>query len=80
MYATRPVIQSWQMDRSPPQLIASMTSAMFTVQALMSATAPLVGGLLADRFGLISVFYFLAASVLAANVLCLAIPKTEHGE
>jgi MFS family permease len=80
MYATRPVIQSWQMDRSPPQLVASMTSAMFTVQALMSATAPLVGGLLADRFGLISVFYFLAASVLAANFLCLAIPKTEHGE
>lgn len=80
MYATRPVIQSWQMDRSPPELQASMTSAMFTVQAVMSATAPLVGGLLADRFGLISVFYFLAASVLAANVLCLAIPKTEHGE
>jgi len=79
MYATRPVIQSWQMDRSPPALVASMTSAMFTVQAVMSASAPIIGGLLADRFGLISVFYFLAASVLAANLLCLTIPKTEHG-
>lgn len=79
MYATRPVIQSWQMDRSPPEMIASMTGAMFMVQAVMSASAPLIGGLLADRFGLISVFYFLAVSVLLANLLCLTIPKTEHG-
>jgi MFS family permease len=79
MYATRPVIQSWQMDRSPPEMVASMTGAMFMVQAIMSASAPLIGGLLADRFGLISVFYFLAVSVLLANLLCLTIPKTEHG-
>lgn len=79
MYATRPVIQSWQMDRSPPELLASMTGAMFMVQAVMSGTAPLIGGMLADRYGLISVFYFLAASVLIANLLCLVIPKTEHG-
>ena len=79
MYATRPVIQSWQMDRSPPELLASMTGAMFMVQAVMSAAAPLIGGMLADRYGLIAVFYFLAASVLMANLLCLTIPKTEHG-
>ena len=79
MYATRPVIQSWQMDRSPPELLASMTGAMFAVQAVMSGAAPVAGGLLADRFGLISVFYFLAASVLIANLLCLMIPKSEHG-
>ncbi len=79
MYATRPVIQSWQMDRSPPELLASMTGAMFMVQAVMSAAAPLIGGMLADRYGLIAVFYFLAASVLIANLLCLTIPKTEHG-
>lgn len=79
MYATRPVIQSWQMDRSPPELLASMTGAMFMVQAVMSGTAPVIGGLLADHYGLISVFYFLAASVLLANLLCLTIPKTEHG-
>jgi len=80
MYAMRPVIQSWQMDRSPPQLLASMTSALFTVQAVLSAAAPLAGGFLADRYGLISVFYFLAASVLAGNLLCLIVPKTEHGD
>ena len=56
-----------------------MTGAMFMVQAVMSAAAPLIGGLLADHYGLLSVFYFLAASVLLANLLCLTIPKTEHG-
>ncbi len=80
MYASRPVLQSWQMDRSPPEFLASLTSALFAVQAAMAGLAPPIGGALADRFGLISVFYFLAASLLAANLLCLMVPKTEHGD
>ena len=80
LYAMRPVIQAWQVDRSPPEHVAAITSALFTVQAVLSALAPVVGGFLADRFGLISVFYFLAASVLAGNVLCFLVPKTEHGD
>ncbi|MDE1932091.1 MAG: MFS transporter [Alphaproteobacteria bacterium] len=80
LYAMRPVIQAWQVDRSPPEHLAAITSALFTVQAMLSALAPVVGGFLADRFGLISVFYFLAASVLAGNVLCFLVPKTEHGD
>jgi predicted MFS family arabinose efflux permease len=78
MYAMRPVIHSWLMDRSPPELAASLTSAMFGVQAGLSALAPLIGGALADRFGLVSVFYFLAAAVLVANLLALAVPKSER--
>ncbi len=77
LYATRPVIQSWQMDRSPPGLLASMTGAIFAVQAVMSGTAPVIGGVVADHFGLIPVFYVLAASVLLGNLLCLAVPTTE---
>jgi len=52
-----------------------------TVPSLRSLrTQTLVGGFLADRFGLISVFYFLAASVFAGNVLRFVVPKTEHGD
>jgi nitrate/nitrite transporter NarK len=40
---------------------------------------PPIAGALADRYGLVSVFYFLAASVLAANVLTLFVPKEEGG-
>lgn len=80
MYAMRPVIHSWLMDRSPPELAASLTSAMFGVQAVLSALAPLIGGALADRYGLVSVFYFLAATMLIANLLALAVPKSERGD
>jgi MFS family permease len=80
MYAMRPVIHSWLMDRSPPALAASLTSAMFGVQSVLSALAPIIGGALADRFGLVAVFYFLAAVVLVANLLALAVPKSEHGD
>ncbi|HTS91023.1 MAG TPA: MFS transporter [Stellaceae bacterium] len=78
MYAMRPVIHSWLMDRSPPELAASMTSAMFGVQAAFSAVMPLIGGALADAYGLVAVFYFLGASVLVANLLALSVPKTER--
>jgi MFS family permease len=77
MYAMRPVIHSWLMDRTPPELAASMTSAMFGTQAALSALTPVIGGFLADAYGLLSVFYFLAAMVLIANLLALAVPKSE---
>jgi FSR family fosmidomycin resistance protein-like MFS transporter len=80
MYAMRPVIHSWLMDRSPPGLAATMTSAIFGVQAVLSALAPPIGGLIADRWGLGAVFYFLAACVLIGNALVLAVPRTENGD
>jgi MFS family permease len=80
MYALRPVIHSWLMDRSPPRLAATMTSAMFGTQAGFSAMIPVIGGIIADAYGLGAVFYLLAASMLIANLLVYAIPKTESGD
>ena len=58
--------------------LRSVRARLPIVLAGMGST-PIIGGFLADHFGLISVFAFLAASVVAANLLCLTIPKTEHG-
>ncbi|MBI1778929.1 MAG: MFS transporter [Proteobacteria bacterium] len=77
MYAMRPVIHSWLMDRSPPELAATMTSAMFGTQSVLSALMPVVGGMIADAYGLVVVFYFLAATVLIANALAFFVPKSE---
>lgn len=74
MYAVRPVIHSWMMDLSPPQLGASVTSLVFGSQSALTTLMPVVGGFLADRFGLVAVFYFLAASMLTANGLALLVP------
>jgi MFS family permease len=77
MYALRPVIHSWMMDMAPKELGASITSLVFGTQSALAALMPIVGGALGDRFGLVSVFYFLAGSVLVANVLTLFVPKEQ---
>ncbi len=77
MYALRPVIHGWMMDMAPKELGGSVTSLVFGAQSSLAALMPLIGGALADRFGLVAVFYFLALSVLVANVLTLFVPKEE---
>lgn len=77
MYALRPVIHGWMMDMAPQELGGSVTSLVFGAQSGLATLMPLIGGALADRYGLVAVFYFLAASVLAANVLTLFVPKEE---
>ncbi len=78
MYALRPVIHSWMMELAPKELGGTVTSLVFGTQSALAALMPLVGGALADRYGLIAVFYFLAASVLVANILTLFVPKEER--
>jgi len=43
--------------------------------AWMMDLAPPVCGLIADRFGLLYTFYFLAATLFAANFLVYLIPE-----
>ena len=69
LFAVRPVMQGWMMDLTPRELGGSATSVMFGVQALFGATVPVLGGIVADTWGLIEVFYMLAAFMLIANVL-----------
>jgi len=75
LYAVRPVIHGWMMDLVPVNMGGSATSLMFGVQSALSALAPVIGGALADAYGLFSVFYFLAAVMLIANLLTLAVPR-----
>lgn len=76
LFAVRPVMQGWMMDVVPSRLAASGTSLLFSGQALLSMLMPVIGGFIADRWGLGIVFYFLAGTVLIANVAVLALPRT----
>lgn len=80
LFAVRPVIQSWMMDLVPPPLAASGTSVLFGTQSMLSTLSPLVGGFIADAYGLNSVFYFLAATMLIANLTVVFLPKQENGK
>jgi MFS family permease len=75
LFAVRPVIHSWMMDLVPPRLAASGTSLMFGAQAVLSTITPLVGGIIADAYGLVTVFYLLAGIMVLANLGVFFLPK-----
>jgi len=80
LFSVRPVVHSWLMDMTPPNLSGSATSLLFGTQSLLSAAVPPVGGLLADAYGLASVFYLLAATMVVANFLVYLLPHETPGE
>lgn len=75
LYATRPVIQSWLMDITPKSMAGSGVGIMFGAQAIGGTIGPIAGGLLADQYGLIAAFWFLAATIVAGNLFVLLMPK-----
>ncbi len=78
LYATRPVIQAWMLDVTPKNMGGSSIGVLFGAQAVGGALGPLFGGMVADRYGLLATFYFLAATIVVANLLVFWTPKTGH--
>ncbi len=78
LHAIRPVIQAWLMDATPRNMGGSSVGILFGAQSLGSSLAPLMCGLIADRFGLGATFYFLAGTIVCANVLVVLMPKGER--
>lgn len=77
LYAVRPVVHSWMMDLTPPGMNGSATSLMFGAQGAFKMGLPVLGGLIADIWGLPAVFYLLAATMVMANVVALTLPGHE---
>ena len=73
LYATRPVIQAWMLDATPKNMAGSSIGVLFGAQALGGAIGPLLGGMVADRFGLLSTFYFLALTIVIANLFVFGV-------
>lgn len=79
LYAIRPVVHSWMMDLVPASLGGSATSLMFGTQALLSTLTPIIGGWVADTYGLVNVFYVIAGVIVIANTMAVMLPKSEPG-
>jgi MFS family permease len=75
LYATRPVIQAWLLEATPRNMAGSSIGVLFGAQAVGAAIGPLLGGLVADRYGLLATFYFLAATIVVANLFVLPVRK-----
>jgi MFS family permease len=75
LYAIRPVLQAWLLETTPRNMGGTSIGILFGAQSLGASVAPLVGGLIADRYGLIMTFWFLAGTIVVANLFILAMPK-----
>jgi MFS family permease len=77
LYATRPVIQAWLLENTPKTLGGTSIGVLFGFQAVGAAIGPLLGGMIADGFGLLATFLFLALTIVIGNLFVLAMPKDE---
>jgi MFS family permease len=75
LFAIRPVLQAWTLDATPKNMGGSAIGMLFAIQAAGSAVGPIVCGLLADKYGLMSTFYFMAATIVVANMFVFTIPR-----
>ena len=78
IYSMRPAIFRWAIGVVPRQYEGTTVGTLFTTQALFSTLMPLIGGVMADRVGLIAVFYLIAASLVVGNLAMLAVPDLRR--
>ena len=78
LYSMRPAIFRWAIGVVPRAYEGTAVGALFTTQAAFSTLMPLVGGFLADRYGLLSVFYFIAGTILVANLGVFVVPDLRQ--
>ena len=74
LFAVRAVLQAWLLDATPPGLGGSAIGLLFGAQAIGQALGPVSAGIVADHYGLMSAFYFLAGTIVVANLLVFITP------
>lgn len=75
LLAVRPVVHGWVMDLAPPAVAGAATSVVFGVQSMFSIAVPLIGGAVADAYGVAAVFPLLAGLMLVSNLIVLRLPE-----
>lgn len=80
LFAIRPVLQAWTLDATPKNLGGSAIGMLFAIQAAGSAVGPIVCGVLADKYGLMSTFYFMAVTIVVANMFVFTIPQDRKSD
>jgi MFS transporter, FSR family, fosmidomycin resistance protein len=78
LFSVRSVLQAWLLDATPPNRGGTSIGILFGTQALGAAIGPVSGGILADHYGLNAVFYFLAGTIVVANLFVFFTPTPER--
>ncbi len=74
LFAVRAVLQAWTLDATPENMGGSAIGLLFGIQAVGGAIGPFVCGMLADQYGILAAFYFMATTIIVANVFIFFIP------
>jgi MFS transporter, FSR family, fosmidomycin resistance protein len=80
LFATRSVLQAWLLEATPKHLAGTTIGLLFGAQAVGAAIGPYIGGVIADHYGIIATFYFLAATIVIANLFILITPAETRRE
>lgn len=80
LFSIQPVMLAWMMDMAPINLSGTAVSGLFSIQSLFAGFAPPICGLIADRYGILYAFYFLAATIFVANFLVYLVPDKPRKE
>ena len=75
LYAARPIMQAWMLEATPRNMGGTSIGLMFGMQSGGQALAPILGGMVADQYGLMASFYLLAATILIAHVMVVFVPS-----
>jgi MFS transporter, FSR family, fosmidomycin resistance protein len=74
LYAVRAVLQAWLLDATPRGMAGSAIGLLFGTQAVGQALGPVSAGIAADHFGIMAAFYFLAGTIILANLMIFITP------
>ena len=80
LFAIRTVLQAWTLDATPKGMGGSAIGLLFGFQAVGNSLGLVVCGKIADTFGLITTFYFMAGTIILANMFVFFIGKPEPKE
>ena len=74
LYAMRAVLQAWAVESTPKNLAGAGVGIQFAVTSFGASVSPLVFGMIADATNVYTGFYFLAGTIIAANLLVFFMP------
>ena len=77
LFSVRPVIHSWTMDLADDRVAGTAVSVLFGIQSAFTLLVPTIGGLIADTWGLQTVFYLFAVTSAIATLITYTLPTIQ---
>jgi len=68
LYSLRPVVLAWITEITPREMGGTAIGLTFGVQSFCNIFTPVICGIIADLWGVTTIFYFISALILVANI------------